>query len=115
MERETKQKQPPDNWFQIYKPDKKISATVGLSQEFRSMENGDVGRRMNQWVNYTRILETQTAFSSEEKAIAADVIYESEALILKATGFTPQEIWSHAIYLRNRNQVTPRINSNGTK
>ncbi len=115
MDRETRKKQPPDNWFQTYKRDGSGAVAVGLSEEFRNMGNGEIGRCMNQWINYMRILQTQTAFTVEERAIAADAIKESEALISKATGFNPQEIWRQAISLRELIQVTPRISSNGTK
>lgn len=114
MESETKQKKPPNNWYQPYKQNGIVTA-VGLSVEFRDMKNGDVGRYMNQWINYTRILKTQTAFSAEEMVIAGDAIVESETLISKATGFTPQEIWDHAVSLRKPNQAVSHISSNGTK
>lgn len=115
MERKKTQKRPPDIWFQTYNPPGSDILSVGMSEEFRSMENGEIGRRMNQWINYSRILLTQTAFSQEERTIAAEAIKESEELITKAIGFSPQVIWNQLVLRRHQIQLTPHPSSNGTK
>lgn len=116
MERKSKQKLPPSSWFQPYNSTENQGASVGMSEEFRSLGNGEVGRRMNQWVGYTRIISTQTAFSPQDKTMYAETIKEAEVLITKATGFSPEEIWNRAIKIYEQNKsLRTRRSSNGTK
>lgn len=115
MERKKTQNKPPDSWFQTYITPGSDMISIGMSEEFRNLGNGEVGKRMNQWVNYARILSTETAFSPQEKEIAEQVIKEAEIEITRSTGFSPQTIWDLMVMRSQQNPLAPHPSSNGTK
>lgn len=91
----------PAKWFEIYKPDRK-TRIVGFSAEFRSLQRGDVGKSMNQWIHYTRLVEINPVNVPEEIEAAREMIIAAETLISQATGFSPQQIWEAAIARKQR-------------
>ena len=106
----------PESWFTIYTGDANSVRVVGMSEEFRNLRNGEIGRLMHQWTNYSRILASEALFSKADKIMYEAAIEEAETIIKKETSFTPQQIWETQVKtFEIQKALHPKPSPNGTK